>query len=77
MMPLLASLALLTAPVVGGLVHLIIVGVVVALLCYLIFWLIGYLGVPEPIRKVVVVIIVVVAVLWLILTVLPMMGVGM
>jgi hypothetical protein len=70
-----STLALIGAPV-GGLVHLIVVGVVLALLCYLVFWLIGYLGVPEPIRKVIVVIIVVVAVLWLIMTVLPMLGVG-
>jgi hypothetical protein len=66
-------LALLTAPVIaiGGLVHLIIIGIVFALLCYLLFWAMGYLGVPEPIRKVVTVIVVVVAILWLLSIFLP------
>jgi hypothetical protein len=36
---------------------------VFALVCYLIFWILGYLGAPEPIRKVVTVIVVVIAVL--------------
>ncbi len=39
--------------------------VVFAVVAYLIFWLIGYLGVPEPIRKVAVVLLVVAAVIWL------------
>ncbi len=39
--------------------------VVFAVVAYLVFWIMGYLGVPEPIRKVAVVLVVVVAVGWL------------
>lgn len=39
--------------------------VVFAVVAYLIFWVMGYLGVPEPIRKVAVVFLVVGSVIWL------------
>jgi len=46
-------------------ISLLITLVIFALVCYLIFWAMGYLGVPEPIRKVVTVVIVLIAVIWL------------
>jgi hypothetical protein len=53
------------------LISLLITVAVFALVCYVIFWLIGYLGVPEPIRKVVVVVIVLIAVVWILQSFLP------
>jgi len=53
------------------LVSLLITLAIFALVCYVIFWLIGYLGVPEPIRKVVVVVIVLIAVIWILNNFLP------
>jgi multisubunit Na+/H+ antiporter MnhB subunit len=52
-------------------ISLLITVVVFALVCYLIFWVMGYLGVPEPIRKVVVVVIVLIAVIWILSNFLP------
>lgn len=52
-------------------IGLLITLVIFALVCYLIFWIMGYLGVPEPIRKVVTVIIVLIAVVWLLNNFLP------
>jgi hypothetical protein len=60
----------------GGIVHLLLIAVVLALVCYLLFWLLGYLGTPEPIRKVVTVIVVVLIVLWLLSIFLPIVGVA-
>lgn len=53
------------------LISLLITVVVFALVCYLIFWVMGYLGVPEPIRKVAVVVIVLIAVIWILNNFLP------
>jgi len=47
----------------GGLITLLIQLVVICLVGYLFYWLITFLGPPEPIRKVAVVILVVVLVL--------------
>lgn len=55
-------------------ISLLITLVVFALICYLIFWAMGYLGVPEPIRKVVTVIVVLIAVIWLLTNFLPAAG---
>lgn len=49
---------------------------VFALVCYLIFWILGYLGAPEPIRKVVTVIVVVIAVIWLLTNFVPLAAIG-
>jgi hypothetical protein len=49
---------------------------VFALVCYLIFWILGYLGAPEPIRKVVTVIVVVIAVIWLLTNFVPLATIG-
>jgi len=53
---------------------LLVTLVVFALICYLIFWAMGYLGAPEPIRKVVTVIVVLIAVIWLLTNFLPIAG---
>lgn len=47
------------------LVTLLITVIVFALVCYILFWALGYLGAPEPVRKVLVVIVVLIAVIWL------------
>jgi len=52
-------------------ISLLITMLVFGLICYLIFWVMGYLAVPDPIRKVVTVIVVVVAVLWLLQAFMP------
>lgn len=54
-----------------SLIALLITVVVFSLICYLIFWVMGYLGVPEPIRKVAVVVIVLIAVIWILNNFLP------
>jgi hypothetical protein len=53
------------------LISLLITVAIFALVCYVIFWLIGYLGVPEPVRKVVVVVIVLIAIVWILTNFLP------
>lgn len=55
-------------------VSLLISALVFALVCYLIFWAMTYLGVPEPIRKVVTVIVVIIACVWLLGNFLPGAG---
>ena len=54
-----------------SIIGLLITVAVFALVCYVIFWLIGYLGVPEPVRKVIVVVIVLIAVIWILPNFLP------
>lgn len=56
------------------LIGLLITVAVFALVCYVLFWLIGYLGAPEPIRKVVVVVIVLIAIIWILTNFLPGAG---
>ena len=46
-------------------IGLLISVLVVALICYLVFWVLTYLGAPEPVRKVAVVVMVVLAVVYL------------
>ena len=58
------------------LVSLLITVAVFGLVSYVIFWLLGYLGAPEPIRKVVVVIVVLIALIWILGTFLPGMSFG-
>lgn len=55
-------------------ISLLITVVIFSLVCYLIFWVMGYLGVPEPIRKVVVVVVVLIAVIWILSNFLPGAG---
>jgi hypothetical protein len=54
-----------------AIIPLLITVAVFALVCYIIFWIVGYLGVPEPIRKVIVVVIVLIAVIWILTNFLP------
>ena len=53
------------------LVSLLITVAVFCLVAYVIFWLMGYLGAPEPIRKVVVVVMVLIAIIWILTNFLP------
>ena len=55
-------------------ISLLITLVVFALVCYLIFWVMGYLAVPDPIRKVVTVVMVLIAVIWILTNFLPASG---
>lgn len=54
-----------------SLIGLLITVAVFALICYVIFWLVVYLGVPEPVRKVIVVVVVLIAVIWILTNFLP------
>lgn len=54
-----------------SLIGLLITVVVFAVVAYLIFWILGYLAVPEPIRKVAVVVLVLIAVIWILTNFLP------
>lgn len=65
---------ILAALSMGGLVPLLINIVVVGLILWLLYWLIGYVGLPEPFAKVARVILAVVAVLWLINLLLGLTG---
>lgn len=55
---------------------LLVTVAVFALVFYVIFWLIGYLGVPEPVRKVIVVVMVLIAVIWILNNFLPSTSFG-
>lgn len=68
------SSSILAALSVGGLVPLLINIVVVGLILWLLYWLIGYVGLPEPFAKVARVILAVVAVIWLINLLLGLTG---
>jgi len=50
----------------GSLVDLLVIILVYGLLAYLIFWAMGYLGVQEPVRKVVTVVVVFIGVIYII-----------
>ncbi len=50
----------------SALVHIIIQILIIGGVCWLLWWLIGYIGLPEPFNKVARVIVAVVAVLFLI-----------
>jgi Kef-type K+ transport system membrane component KefB len=69
---------LLLAPIaLGGIVTLLVYIVVICLVAWLFYWLINYIGPPEPIKKIAVVILVVVFVivlLYLLLGAVPMLG---
>jgi membrane protein YdbS with pleckstrin-like domain len=55
-------------------INLLITAVIFALVVYLIFWAMRYLGAPEPVQKVVTVVIVLVAVIWLLALLPGMVG---
>lgn len=58
----------------GSLFHILISLIVIGMVCWLIWWLIGYIGLPEPFNKIARVIVAVVAVLFLINLVLGLGG---
>lgn len=58
---------LIIAAVTGGsLVSALITLVVVGLICYLLWWFIGYVGLPEPFNKIARVLVALVAIIFLI-----------
>ena len=59
---------------VGSLVTALLTIIVIACICWLLWWLIGYIGLPEPFNKICRVIIAVVAVLFLINFLLSLIG---
>ena len=58
----------------SGLLSILVTIVVVGLVCYLLWWLIGYIGLPEPFDKVARVIVALVAVIFLLNLVLGLTG---
>ena len=52
-------------------ISLLITALVFGLVCYVIFWTLSYLGVPEPIRKVAVVVAVLIAIIWILNNFIP------
>lgn len=60
----------------SSLVNLLITVMVVGLICWLLWWLVSYIGLPAPFDKVCRVIIAIVAVLFLINAVLQVTGQG-
>lgn len=59
---------------VTSLVNIIVALLIIGGVCYLLWWLVGYIGLPEPFNKVARVIIAVVAVLFLINLLLGLAG---
>lgn len=59
----------------SGLVHAVILLVVGGIICWLLWWLIGFVGLPEPFAKVARVLIAVVAVLICIFVLLTLAGI--
>jgi hypothetical protein len=57
-----------------GLLNLLVFLIVTGLICYLLWWLIDFIGLPEPFNKVIKVIIAVVAVIVLINALLGLIG---
>ena len=55
-------------------ISILITLVVVGLICWLLLWAVGYIGLPEPFAKVATVIIVLFAVIYLITILLPLIG---
>ena len=58
----------------SSLMHILIQVIVIGLVCWLLWWLIGYVGLPEPFNKIARVLIAVVAVLFLVNLVLGLGG---
>lgn len=67
---------LIAAIAVGGLVSLLIQFLVIALICWLLWWLIGFIGLPEPFNKIARALIAVIAVVFIINMLLSLNGNG-
>ncbi len=66
---------MLIAPTgIAAILNLLVWIMVVALICWLLWWLIGYMGLPEPFDKVLRVIVGFLAVLFLINAILSLVG---
>lgn len=70
------TLAFAAPPDVSGLVSILIYLIVIGLIFYVIWWFIGYVGVPEPFNKVIRVIVGLVALLIVIYFLLSLTGGG-
>jgi hypothetical protein len=55
-----------------AMIHLVITVVVIGLVFFLLTWLVGYIGIPEPFRKVILAILACAAVIWLLRLLLAM-----
>lgn len=60
------TMLILAAVTGGSLVSALITLVVVGLICYLLWWFIGYVGLPEPFNKIARVLVALVAIIFLI-----------
>ena len=58
----------------GGLLHLLIQVIIVGMVCWLAWWLIGYIGLPAPFDKVARVIVAIIAVVFLLDVIMGMGG---
>lgn len=58
----------------GGLVNLLIVIIVIGLIAWLLWWVIGFIGLPEPFNKIARALIAVIAVIFLINALLQVSG---
>lgn len=67
-------IALLAAISIGGLVPLLIEVIIVAAICWLLWWLVGYIDPPQPFLKILQCIIAIVAVLYLVNLLLSLSG---
>ena len=68
------TISLIAAFSIGGLVPLLIEIIIAGLILWLLFWLIGFVGLPDPFAKVARVILAVVAVIWIINLLLSLSG---
>lgn len=59
-------IAIIAAVTGGSLVSALITLVVVGLICYLLWWFLGYVGLPEPFNKIARVLIALIALIFLI-----------
>lgn len=67
-------MTLLAAITAQSLVSLLIQVIVVALICWLLWWLVAYIGLPEPFNKIARVVIAIIAVIFLINALLSLTG---
>ena len=58
----------------SSLMHVLLVIIIIGGICWLLWWLVGYIGLPEPFNKIARVVIAVVAVFFLINLLLGFMG---
>ena len=69
-----APLAFAAAVSGEGLLSLLVTLIIVGLICYLLWWFVGYIGLPAPFDKVARVIVALIALIFLLNVLLSMMG---